>query len=62
MDLEYFTKLIDLLAKSKIDELEIEEDGKKIRIAKNLQPLAAVQPTVFNVAPAGAVLPQVSAA
>jgi acetyl-CoA carboxylase biotin carboxyl carrier protein len=35
MDLEYVTKLIELLSKSAIEELEIEEDGKRVRITKS---------------------------
>ena len=50
MDIEYITKLIELVAKSQVDEIEIEEDGKKIRIAKTPQAVGATQATVFNVA------------
>lgn len=51
MDLEYVTKLIELLSKSAIDELEVEEDGKRVRITKS--PHANSAPaTVFQVAPA----------
>jgi acetyl-CoA carboxylase biotin carboxyl carrier protein len=34
MDLGYVKKLIRLLSDSQIDEIEIEEDGKRIRLAK----------------------------
>jgi acetyl-CoA carboxylase biotin carboxyl carrier protein len=51
MDIEYITKLIELISKSKVDEIEIEEDGKKIRIAKTNPPSAPGQQTVFQVAP-----------
>ncbi len=51
MDIEYITKLIEIVSKSKVDEIEIEEDGKKIRIAKTLQSSAAPQQTVYHVAP-----------
>jgi acetyl-CoA carboxylase biotin carboxyl carrier protein len=34
MDLNYVKKLVKLLSDSEIDELEIEEEGKKIRLAK----------------------------
>ncbi|MBI4535778.1 MAG: acetyl-CoA carboxylase biotin carboxyl carrier protein [Ignavibacteriae bacterium] len=34
MDLNYVKKLIKLVSESQVDEIEIEEDGKKIRIAK----------------------------
>lgn len=51
MDIEYVTKLIELVSESKVDEIEIEEDGKKIRIAKTHQPAAAPTQTVYQVAP-----------
>ena len=35
MDLALVKKLVKLLSESDVDEIEIEEDGKKIRIAKN---------------------------
>ncbi|MGH1363942.1 MAG: acetyl-CoA carboxylase biotin carboxyl carrier protein [Calditrichia bacterium] len=35
MDIQEIRQLIKLVEKSKIDELEIEEEGKKIRISKN---------------------------
>ena len=49
MDLAYVKKVIKLIEKSDVDEIEIEEEGKKIRVAKhkNQQPTyvqAAVQP------------------
>ena len=49
MDLAYVKKVIKLIEKSEVDEIEIEEEGKKIRVAKhkNQQPMyvqAAVQP------------------
>lgn len=58
MDIEYITKLIELVSESKVDEIEIEEDGKKIRIAKTLQPTVNPQQTVVHV-PAHAVPHQV---
>ncbi len=58
MDIEYITKLIELVSESKVDEIEIEEDGKKIRIAKTLQPPANPHQTVVHV-PAHAVPHQV---
>ncbi len=51
MDIEYITKLIELVSESKVDELEIEEDGKKIRVSKSQQPLAAPSQTVYHVQP-----------
>jgi acetyl-CoA carboxylase biotin carboxyl carrier protein len=45
MDLNYIKKLVKLVAESGVDEIEIEEEGKKIRIAKNqLQTGAAPLP------------------
>jgi len=35
MDLNYVKKLIKVLSESDIDELEIEEEGKKIKLAKH---------------------------
>jgi acetyl-CoA carboxylase biotin carboxyl carrier protein len=35
MDLNYVKKLVKLLSESAVDEIEIEEEGKKIRVAKN---------------------------
>ena len=51
MDLAYVKKVIKLIEKSDVDEIEIEEEGKKIRVAKhsNVQPTyvqAAVQSPV----------------
>jgi acetyl-CoA carboxylase biotin carboxyl carrier protein len=52
MDLAYVKKVIKLIEKSDVDEIEIEEEGKKIRVAKhsNNQPTyvqAAVQSPAF---------------
>jgi acetyl-CoA carboxylase biotin carboxyl carrier protein len=35
MDLEYVEKLLELLSKSSADEIEIEEEGKKVRVARH---------------------------
>lgn len=35
MDLSYVKKLIKLLSDSEVDEIEIEEEGKKIRVVKH---------------------------
>jgi acetyl-CoA carboxylase biotin carboxyl carrier protein len=51
MDLEYVTKLIELLSKSAIEELEIEEDGKRVRITKSPHANTGAT-TVFQVPPA----------
>ncbi len=54
MDIEYITKLIELISESKVDEIEIEEGGNKIRIAKSLASNAAGPQTVYHVAPPAA--------
>ncbi len=51
MDIEYITKLIELISDSKVDEIEIEEDGKKIRIAKSHAPALAPQQMMYPVPP-----------
>ncbi len=38
MDLTYVKKLIKLLSESGVDEIEIEEDGKRVRLAKHGNP------------------------
>jgi acetyl-CoA carboxylase biotin carboxyl carrier protein len=45
MDLAYVKKVIKLIEKSDVDEIEIEEEGKKIRVAKhkNSQPMYVAQ-------------------
>jgi hypothetical protein len=35
MDLQYLKKLVRLIEQSGVDEIEIEEEGIKIRVAKN---------------------------
>ncbi|MER3525342.1 MAG: acetyl-CoA carboxylase, biotin carboxyl carrier protein [Ignavibacteria bacterium] len=49
MDIDYITKLIELVSESKVDEIEIEENGNKIRIAKTLPHAAPHQQTVVHV-------------
>lgn len=66
MDIEYITKLIELVSESKVDEIEIEEDGKKIRIAKTLphttqQHILVHQPVSHNTNPVQAPAPAVAA-
>ena len=41
MELSYIKKIIRLLENSDVDELEIEEEGKKIRVARNRQTAAS---------------------
>jgi len=43
MDLNYVKKLIKLLSESGVDEIEIEEDGKRVRLAKHSGNSAVVQ-------------------
>jgi acetyl-CoA carboxylase biotin carboxyl carrier protein len=43
MDLTLVKKLVKLLSESDVDEIEIEEEGKKIRIAKNPRSGGTVQ-------------------
>jgi acetyl-CoA carboxylase biotin carboxyl carrier protein len=43
MDLTLVKKLVKLLSESDVDEIEIEEEGKKIRIAKHPQGGGAIQ-------------------
>ncbi|MEW6509437.1 MAG: acetyl-CoA carboxylase biotin carboxyl carrier protein [Bacteroidota bacterium] len=38
MDLNYVKRLVKLLSESAVDEIEIEEEGRKIRVAKNAPP------------------------
>jgi acetyl-CoA carboxylase biotin carboxyl carrier protein len=53
MDLNYVKKLVKLLAESNVAEIEIEEDGRKIRVAKGAQPAMTVYaPPVPQSAPA----------
>jgi acetyl-CoA carboxylase biotin carboxyl carrier protein len=43
MDLNYVRRLVKLLSESAVDEIEIEEEGKKIRVAKNSRPAPVYQ-------------------
>ena len=53
MDLQYLKKIVRLLEQSGVDEIEIEEEGTKIRIAKNvLKNGMAVQQVVGSHIPA----------
>ncbi len=51
MDLNYVRKLIKLLSDSDVDELEIEEEGKKIKLAKHANHQLA--PVMVAPGPAG---------
>lgn len=41
MELSYIKKIIKLVENSQVDEIEIEEEGKKIRVAKHRPPAEA---------------------
>jgi acetyl-CoA carboxylase biotin carboxyl carrier protein len=43
MELEYVEKLLELLSKSCADEIEVEEDGKKIRVARHRNTVPVAQ-------------------
>jgi len=45
MDLNYIRRLIKILSESEVDELEIEEEGSKIRISRTRHNSAASAPT-----------------
>ncbi len=50
MDLRYLKKLMKLLATSEVDEIEVEEEGIRIRIAKSKNnAVTAYQPIPVNV-------------
>jgi acetyl-CoA carboxylase biotin carboxyl carrier protein len=51
MDLNYVKKLVKLLSESDVDEIEIEEEGKKIRVAKNPAPPPVYQGPQVMTAP-----------
>jgi acetyl-CoA carboxylase biotin carboxyl carrier protein len=64
MDLNYVRKLVKLLSESAVDEIEIEEEGKKIRVAKNPHPAPVyhgqfASPSALS-PPAGVPAPQAS--
>ena len=47
MDLEYVEKLLKLLADSNADEIEIEEEGKRVRVAKHRNSVPVAQEVAF---------------
>ncbi|HXX64973.1 MAG TPA: acetyl-CoA carboxylase biotin carboxyl carrier protein [Bacteroidota bacterium] len=57
MDLNYVKKLVKLLSESAVDEIEIEEEGKKIRVAKNSHPSAVFQVPGASAVPGAFVQP-----
>jgi acetyl-CoA carboxylase biotin carboxyl carrier protein len=54
MDLNYVKKLVKLLSESTLDELEIEEEGKKIRLSKHAPTISAAPQVQYIPAPVGA--------
>ena len=59
MDISYIKKIIKLVENSDVDEIEIEEEGKKIRVAKSRpQPAMAYQIPVSSPAPSYQPFPQ----
>jgi acetyl-CoA carboxylase biotin carboxyl carrier protein len=59
MEISYIKKIIKLLENSSIDEIEIEEEGKKLRVARNKPSSVAYAPAMTLPAPA---LPAATAA
>ncbi|HUI64282.1 MAG TPA: acetyl-CoA carboxylase biotin carboxyl carrier protein [Bacteroidota bacterium] len=57
MDLNYVKKLVKLLSESAVDEIEIEEEGKKIRVAKNSHPASVIQVPAASGVPAAFMQP-----
>jgi len=51
MDLSYIKKIIKLVEHSSIDELELEEEGTKIKVARNRNSGVYVQTTQANPSP-----------
>jgi acetyl-CoA carboxylase biotin carboxyl carrier protein len=49
MDLSYIKKIIRLVEHSDVDEVEIEEEGKKIRVAKNRNSATGYPPQFLQV-------------
>lgn len=65
MDLRKLKKLIDLVEESGISELELTEDGEKVRISRNFTAAAPMQqyaPVQYSAAPAAAPAPAAAAA
>jgi acetyl-CoA carboxylase biotin carboxyl carrier protein len=58
MDLNYIRKLVKLLSESEVDEIEIEEEGKKVRIAKHQRVSGSpAGPQTYGVPPPAALAP-----
>lgn len=58
MDLSYIKKIIKLVENSNVDEVEIEEEGKRVRVARNR---AAAVNTAYIPAPSPVPIPAASA-
>lgn len=52
MDLSYIKKIIRLVENSDVDEIEVEEEGKKIRVAKHRNSVMNYQMPAFQNVPA----------
>ena len=63
MDLEYVEKLLKLLSDSNADEIEIEEEGKRVRVAKHRNSFPVTQEFALPPSPAhqGSQTPQQAA-
>ena len=61
MDLQYVRKLVKLLSESAVDEIEIEEEGTKIRVARNSHGTQVFQSPAYPAPGSQAVAPQVPA-
>jgi acetyl-CoA carboxylase biotin carboxyl carrier protein len=57
MDLSYVKKLIKMVSDHDVDEVEIEEEGKKIRVVKAKERAVAFAPSVYAVPPPGMAYP-----
>lgn len=67
MDLEFVERLLQLLSESKADEIEIEEEGKRIKVVKHSaapvrQEIYVPPPPVSAAAPAAAPAPAATSA
>lgn len=62
MDLAYIKKVIRLVEKSEVDEIEIEEEGKKIRVAKHRNSQVGLPPQAVYPVPSSAPAPAIQSA
>lgn len=61
MDLNYIRKLVKLVDESGVDEIEIEEEGTKVRISKHHQNSSVVPTFVPQIIPQPQAIPQPAA-